>query len=87
MPRPRRDTAESRSHVSLETSANRHPGTNKRRLSCMEDFTHWVDHELGVSLCEESSPPKLMGEALIGLVSICFTMDTPNMCLLRPSMQ
>ena len=88
MPRPRKDTAESRSHYSLEPTANRHPSTNKRPLGCFEDFTHWINEELGIYLDEDQFPPKLMNEALIGYGKHLFYEGYPKYTFLpKPSMQ
>lgn len=78
MPRPRRDTVESRSHVSLEPTANRHLATNKRRLECFQTFTHWINRELGVEVSEASFPPRLMSEALIGFGKHLFYEGYPK---------
>ena len=66
MPRQRVHTAETRSCVSLDPTANRNPLTNKRRLSCWEPFASWVFTELEIPVTESTLPPAEMNLALIG---------------------
>lgn len=78
MPPPRRDVSEVRSTVSLEPTANRHPGTNKRRLHCYELFCSWVSRELQVLVNDEVFPPQHMSTALIGFGKHLFYSGAPK---------
>lgn len=78
MPRPRRDTAESRSGISLDASAHRRPETNKRRLICFEQFSNWVVSELQISVTEENFPPRHMNSALVGFGKHLFYSGAPK---------
>lgn len=78
MPRTCRAASEARASVSLEPTANRHPGTNKRRLHCFELFCSWVDQELRIVVSEDSFPPQHMSTALIGFGKHLFYTGAPK---------
>ena len=78
MPRSRKHTAESRSGVSLDPTANRHSGTNKRREECFRLFNAWACAELRTEVCEASFPPNLMSFALIGYGKALFYEGHPK---------
>lgn len=78
MPRPRKSCAESRSHVSLDTTANRRPLTNQRRVSCFNDFSAWVKAELRTAVTEAAFPPARMSSALIGYGKHLFYTGLPK---------
>ena len=78
MPRPRRATAESRSGVSLEFTANRNPETNKRRVACFEGFCNWVKVEVELQVSENVFPPQHMSTALIGYGKHLFYAGAPK---------
>ena len=78
MPRNRRDLSQARSAVSLDPTAFRHPGTNKRRLKCFEDFTSWIQRELNLELVEEHFPPQQMSSALMAFGKHLFYTGAPK---------
>lgn len=78
MPRPRKSCAESRSHISLDATANRHVETNKRRVGCYNDFCGWIKKELHLPLTGEHFPPLRMSEALTGYGKHLFYSGLPK---------
>lgn len=78
MPRPRKSCAESRSHISLDATANRHVETNKRRVGCYNDFCDWIKKELHLFLTAEHFPPLRMSEALTGYGKHLFYSGLPK---------
>ena len=64
MPRTRRWAAESRSGISLEPTANRHPATTKRRSTCFDTFSKWIWDELAIKLDADGFTPDLMAAPL-----------------------
>lgn len=78
MPRPRKSCIESRSHVSLDTTANRHPLTNQRRVNCFNDFSAWVKKELHTAITETAFPPARMSSALMGYGKHLFYSGFPK---------
>ncbi len=78
MPRPRKSCAESRSHISLDTTANRHVETNKRRLACFKDFSAWIKREINLPVTESCFPPLRMSEALTGYGKHLFYSGLPK---------
>ena len=78
MPRPRKSCVESRSHISLDTTANRHVETNKRRAACFRDFTGWIKREIDLPLTESCFPPLRMSEALTAYGKHLFYSGSPK---------
>lgn len=78
VPRNRRDLSEARSTVSLDPTANRHPGTNKRRLHCYETFSAWILKELSLTVDEENFPPQQMSAALMAFGKHLFYTGAPK---------
>lgn len=78
MPRARRWAAESRSGISLEPTANRHPATNRRRDTCFDTFSKWIRCELALEINENSFPPQIMSAALVGFGKHLFYNGHPK---------
>ena len=78
MPRPRKSCAESRSHISLDATANRHVETIKRRVGCYNDFCDWIKKELHLPLTAVHFPPLRMSEALTGYGKHLFYSGLPK---------
>lgn len=78
MPRPRKSCVGSRSHISLDATANRHVETNKRRAACFKDFTSWIKREIDLPLTQSCFPPLRMSEALTAYGKHLFYSGSPK---------
>ena len=78
MPRFSQYTAASRAGVSLDPTANRHTGTNKRREECFRRFSLWISQELGCEISESCLPPHVMSVALVGFGKFLFYEGHPK---------
>ena len=78
MPRLRRATAASRSHISLDIPAGRRPQTNKRREHCLSCFLSWLCHALGLFVSLASLTVPELNTALIGFGKHLFYEGEPR---------
>ena len=78
MPRVKKDTVVSRSHVSLDPSSGRHPQTSKRRAQCLERFLVWLSKELGQPVDLPHLDNADLNAALIGFGKRLFYTGEPK---------